>query len=117
MDSISIFLKNNNIRYIPLLSIGVDRFGFEKEEAQKVLNFLKDEVIPILGIDVYIKQNDKIQLSQTYDNWYSIRIENENFSDYANRTYMEALSFIKNYHSASGTPIFDICSFDLDSLD
>lgn len=107
------FVKENHISCIFLSIIGGDRYGFEKEEAQIILNYLKDEIIPIVGIDVYIRKDNELHLPLSYNNWYCERNDCESFSDYSHRSNIEAISFINNYNSANGIPIFDIYCFHL----
>jgi len=106
------FVSQNSIDYIPLDSLGITRGAFEKDAALIIISFLREEIIPVLGIDVYILKDNAVMFPKVYNNWYSIRLPNEPMGEYAERTCQEAKSFLRSYNSNEGLPVFDIYVYD-----
>ena len=106
------FVCRNSINYISLDSLGIDRDAVGKEAAISIISFLREEITPVLGIDVYILNNNVVKFPLVYNNWYSLRLPNESMSEYAQRTCQEAIFFLRGYESNEGLPIFDIYSYN-----
>ena len=87
-------IEQNNIeRYYSLESLGGYGFAFPKEEALKVVSALKENFYDILGGDVYILEEEGINL--TYENWTCDQEDDENPYDYLKRSSNMAIQFIR----------------------
>ena len=102
------------ISLLPL--VGIERNGFYRHDAIKLINFMLKEVVPIIGIDIYLLKNSNITFTDSYDNWYCDRIRNETFSQYTQRSCANAMRYINSYNSKGAIPIFDITAFDFNLL-
>ena len=112
MTDSEIVAKEIGLQYYSLDSVGIHSVAFDKENALKLLKYCRDEVIPIVGIDVYKLNSGNVDFSDDYDNWSCEMKSNENFCEYVKRSYKLALVYIcnSNYHDNS---LFDIVIFHL----
>ena len=76
---------------------GTDRRGFYQQEAIMLINKMMEEVIPVLGVDVYLMKNNTLTLTDGRDSWYCDRLNNEDFSHFAQRSCNGVINYIKNY--------------------
>lgn len=88
-------LKTYNLKAYSLSSLGIDGVAFEKEDAIKVVEYMRDECIPISGGDVFRVVDDSIEV--TYDNWNCDRNHQESMRDYLYRSCDKAIEYITNY--------------------
>ena len=100
-----------HLRQYPLFSIGVNNNAYNYEDTIKIISYAKENIIPIIGCDLYYYNNSKIIIPENYNGgWYCDRIKNENLKDYVYRSCIEAMSFIKRYTpNGNMIPLFDIC--------
>ena len=112
MTDSEIVAKEIGVQYQSLDSVGIHSVAFDKENALKLLKYCRNEVIPIVGIDVYKLNSGNVDLSDDYDNWSCEMKSNENYYEYVKRSYKLALVYIcnSNYHDNS---LFDIVIFHL----
>ena len=59
MTDSEIVAKEIGLQYYSLDSVGIHSVAFDKENALKLIKYCRDEVIPIVGIDVY-KLGDQV---------------------------------------------------------
>jgi len=82
---------------ISLESIGVNEVAWEYEMALSVVDFLKDNRMPILGGDVYKRIAGEVV--PTYDNWFVNRSE---CGYLMQRTFEKAKTYILDYAKNHG---------------
>lgn len=115
--SIQEIAKLYSIEGVSLLPIvGIDRNGYYRHDAIRLINFMLNNVVPIIGIDVFLLKNNILTFTDSYDNWYCDRIKNETFSQFTQRSCANAMRFINSYNSKGAIPIFDITAFDFNLL-
>ena len=78
-----------------LNSIGVSNWALGRSEAIGAIFKLHDCGIPILGGDVYVLTDGRIE--QTYDSWHCDRLADEPETDYVKRSVEKALDYIDRY--------------------
>ena len=94
---------------VPLISIGVSGKAYLRDDALKIITFARENIVPVLGGDVYYKSKIDNAIHLTYDNWYCNREELESLKEYADRSCDVAEHFIINYICKNGfDPIFRI---------
>lgn len=104
------YLITNNIHQYPLYSIGVNSNAYVFEDAIKIIGYARDNIVPILGCDVYFIKNNEIIIPEVFHGWYCDRKVYESLKDYVYRSCSEAMDFIESYiPNEKGTPLFDIC--------
>ena len=109
--------KMYSMQGVPLISIiGGERNGFYQQDAIKLVRFFLTEVIPIVGVDVYLLKKGILYLTEARDNWYCERLKNECLFLYTQRSCTSAIEFITNYIPKDAIPIFDIYPFDFSSI-
>lgn len=92
---------------IPLTSIGVNGEGYLRNDAINLVSLARQNIVPILGGDVYWKSESKDDIQMTYDNWCCDRNEYESLKDYVERSCDVAEHFIIDYTCKIGfVPIF-----------
>jgi hypothetical protein len=96
--------------------IGTVRNGFYRHDAIRLINIMLTEVVPVIGIDIFLLKNNIITFTDTYDNWYCDRIMNESFSKYTLRSCANAKRYIEDYNPKGAIPVFDITIFDFKFL-
>jgi hypothetical protein len=87
-----------------LEDLGIRNWALEQDQALEALNQLAREGIAVLGGDVYLMQEGKLQVS--YDNWYCERPLTEKEEDFVSRSIEVARTYIKNYRSPLDGPAF-----------
>lgn len=116
-NSIQEIAQLYSIEGVSLLPVvGSERNGYYRRDSLWLVNFMLKEVVPIIGIDVYLLKNNKITISDAYDYWYCDRIKNETFSQYTQRSCADAIRYIENFNSKGAIPVFDITAFDFNFL-
>ena len=55
---------------VPLISIGVSGKAYLRDDALKIITFARQNIVPVLGGDVYYKSKIDNAIHLTYDNWY-----------------------------------------------
>ena|SRR6266478_3141219 len=107
-------MKTSN-RYIELLNtngvslqtLGIRDIGLERSEALLAIEFLKEDSIPILGGDVYLRNGAAIEPS--YANWHCDPKPGESKEDYFTRSWLTAEDYIRKYpEPVNGKPLFGI---------
>lgn len=94
---------------VSLISIGVSGKAYLRGDAIKVISFARQNIVPVLGGDVYYKSRSDNDIHITYDNWYCNRDKFESLKDYVERSCDVAEHFIINYICKNGfDPIFRI---------
>ena len=94
---------------VPLAAIGVNGKAYLRNDAIKIVSYARQNIIPVLGGDVYYKSKYDHDIHITYDNWYCNREEFESLKDYVERSCDAAEHFIINYISKNGIdPLFYI---------
>lgn len=93
------FLPNNIYKNaVSLKNIGVNELAWNWIDALKVINYLCDNNVIILGGDVYKISNNT--LKRTCDNWfYNVNIMESNKFN-SNKSREVAISYINNYHDS-----------------
>lgn len=87
---------------VPLISIGVNGKAYLRDNALKIITFARENIVPVLGGDVYYKSRSDNDIHITYDNWYCNREELESLKEYADRSCDVAEHFITNYNCPKG---------------
>lgn len=105
-----------SINYYSLDELGVNSVAFEKREALQILENLKNEIIPIIGIDIYEMKEGIIDFSSNYDSWSCDRKEKESLSDFVKRSHKSAYEYVDNYNITDGFPLFDLVAFDIKQI-
>ncbi len=77
------------------INLGSSEYGLKPEDALKVIELLKTENVPILGGDVLVEQDGRLEY--TYVNWYLDILENQNKIEYAGQSYVKAQEAISPY--------------------
>ncbi|MED4718518.1 Imm40 family immunity protein [Bacillus badius] len=85
---------------ISLEELGIKEVAWKWEDAQAVIQFLKQNDLAILGGDVYrVEHNQK---EPTYDSWYIDRKSGMAWSDYVDECQKITMSYINNYYLKNG---------------
>lgn len=93
--------KMYSMQGVPLISIiGGERNGFYQQDAIKLVRFFLTEVIPIVGVDVYLLKKGILYLTEARDNWYCERLKNECLFLYTQRSCTSAIIIRKTIFSA-----------------
>ena len=108
--------NKHSINYCSLDELGVNSVAFEKREALHLLEYLKNEIIPIIGIDIYEMKEGIIDFSSNYDSWSCDRKENESLSDFVKRSHKSAYEYVDNYSITDGIPLFDLVVFNMKQM-
>ena len=95
---------------------GSDGNGFYQQDAIRLIKEVEAEVIPIIGVDVYLLRNNKPTLTEGRDSWYCDRLKNEDLSHFTHRSCTSAIEYIQRYISKEGIPLFDIIIFDTNRI-
>ena len=113
MTDSEIVAKGIGLQYYSLDSVGIHSVAFDKENALKLIKYCRDEVIPIVGIDVYKLNSGNVNFSDDCDNWSCEMKSNEIFYEYVKRSCKLALVYIcsSKYHNNS---LFDIVIFHME---
>lgn len=107
-------MKTSN-RYIELLkshgvspeALGIRDIALERSEALVAIECLKADSIPILGGDVYLRNDAAIEPS--YANWHCDARPGESKEDYFKRSWLIAEEYIRKYpEPVIGKPVFAI---------
>ena len=85
----------NKIEYTDLSPMGVNSVAFTKENALLIVKKIKQENIPILGGDVCLMSNGKIQYSN--DHWSYSKKDDETLRQYTERSYLATIDYLTKY--------------------
>ncbi|MGP1458318.1 MAG: Imm40 family immunity protein [Treponema sp.] len=77
------------------IAVNEYEIGFPLEHIFVVIKQYEALKIPILGGDVYIKENGIY--TPTYDNWHVDKVQNEQENAYLKRSIAHVTQYIKNY--------------------
>lgn len=88
---------------VDLTEWGTNATAYPKDEALRVLAFLKQQHIAVLGGDVLRVENGVP--TYTYENWTCDRNDNETEKEYVERSYNAACDYITRYPSKKHEPI------------
>jgi hypothetical protein len=92
-------------RGIQLRSLGIYETALERTDALAAIEFLRSDMIPILGGDVYLRRDAKIE--PAYANWHSDREDRESNEEYLTRSWASTEAYIRRYpEPPNGTPLF-----------
>jgi hypothetical protein len=80
---------------VSLDGLGVREVALSREDALHAIGFLENELIPILGGDVYFRHSSKIE--PAYANWYSDPAPGEVRSEFLGRSWKRAREYIKDF--------------------
>ena len=91
----------------PLTNIGIKEIALNKPSAIKAIEILSKTSIGILGGDVYIIVNGKIEI--TYDNWYCNEKTFNNYFEFLRESCAIAKAYIRRYKESDvGTVLFTL---------
>lgn len=74
---------------------GVNNVVFQRDIALQLIDVLFGLGYPILGGDIYLRHNDRFQLS--YDNWYCDRDNDETDDEYLLRSSLAAKAYLEDF--------------------
>ncbi|AJC48495.1 hypothetical protein IB642_05980 [Allofrancisella guangzhouensis] len=90
-------IKEMFAKGVQLENIGINEKAFSKESSLIILDLLNKFMIPILGGDVYIRDESCDVIIPTYDSWYYERAEGESCNSYIKKSVEKAKEYIVNY--------------------
>lgn len=79
---------------IPLDTIGINELGWRFQDIKDVIEFFADKDYAILGGDIYIEREGRIQ--STFDNWYLNR-DNREWHDFVMKSKQKSIDYLQNY--------------------
>ena len=82
-------------RGVVLDSLGLRDRALVRGDALQAIDLLEAAGIPVLGGDVYIAKQGKIE--SAYANWYTDQREGETISRFAARSFAESRSYISKF--------------------
>ena len=85
---------------ISLKNIGMNELAWYGKDAIKAIEYLSNNGTLILGGDVYIISEQKINL--TYDNWYYIPVETRTHQENIDAAKEKAVSYIQHFMYKNG---------------
>jgi hypothetical protein len=92
-------MNTNRVKYtlspIDLKPHGVNNILFDRIDALQVVDLLSGLGIPILGSDVYVKEDQGYNV--TYDNWFCDQESDESFKEFVLRSCLVTKAYIENY--------------------
>lgn len=91
-----------------LSDLGVYEFAFPLDQAIKMVNFLNQKNIAILGGDVYYRKGFEINPSD--ESWYCEKNNEETDYDFTQRSFYVAITYIESFltNENSGNILFTI---------
>lgn len=102
------YMMLKNLNPFSLDELGIDGVAYKKEEALLIVQHFLEEVIPILGGDVYYLIEGK-PCYTTYAGWSCDMVAGETFSDYVKRSCEEAKKYIESFPAeGKSIPLFNI---------
>ena len=78
-----------------LLAVGVNEIALSREDALYAIGILREIKRPILGGDVYFRQQG--QIKPAYANWYVNSDPTENRETHAHRSYEVTKAYIQEF--------------------
>lgn len=88
--------------------------AFDRGDAISIINYARNDILPVVGIDVYIQSNETIRQSETYDCFCCDIIENESYSHYVVRCFESSLKFLEKY--TDSMYLFDVVIGDMETV-
>lgn len=79
---------------------GVAEFALTLRDALNAVAVAKEEEIPILGGDVYLRRSGG-QIVPAYSNWHTDPLPGESPTDFARRSLEETESYLRRYPAPS----------------
>ncbi len=79
---------------------GLREVGLERSDALLAIELLRENMVPVLGGDVYFRQNSKITVA--YANWYCEPKVGEDVVDFSSRSCSKADEYIKQFPTQDG---------------
>ena len=90
---------------ISLQALGLGDVALGRAETLSAIQVLKVQSVAILGGDVYVERNGKIEVG--YANWHVDRDAGENSAEFAARSCLRAEQYVENFpHRAGEIPLF-----------
>lgn len=87
---------------ISLTTIGINEYAWEYKNIIDIISILRKRKIPILGGDVYIIKNGKI--NTTFDSWYYDNISDTGYED----SYKKTIDYINIFEAKEETYVYSI---------
>lgn len=72
----------------------VDTFAFPKEEAIKIINYLREDFFPVTGLTLWILDGEDFKIGCAW--WTCDEIENENLYSHLKRSCDTAIKYIED---------------------
>lgn len=76
--------KQYNINYTSLENYGIDSVAFTIDDALRMVDAMKKELMPILGGDIYVL--DGTELQPAYLNWHCERTDGQNMASFVHNS-------------------------------
>lgn len=96
-----------SLQYYSLDSIGIQSVAYDKSNATRLIEYCRNEVLPVIGIDIYRLNAGNVELPKLYDNWNCNKKCHESFCEFAKRSCTEAMDYICSKRFDDNT-LFDI---------
>jgi hypothetical protein len=80
---------------IPLSPLGLSEFAVLAKDAAAFIELLRQENLPVLGGDVYLKVQSTVEVG--YANWHVDKLPHESHRDFVNRSCDFALDYVRKY--------------------
>ncbi len=87
-------------RMVSLEAIGVSDPAWRLPDAILLLGALRGSAVAVLGGDVYMQGN--VRIEHAYANWYSERLSSETLDQFATRSQRKALEYLTEYAANNG---------------
>jgi hypothetical protein len=90
---------------VPMNRLGINEVGLTRGDTLHAIAQLQKDSIPILGGDVYFRQDSGIE--PAYANWYSDPIPGDEPAEFLARSWTMALRYVQDFPSREDVePIF-----------
>lgn len=80
---------------VPLNELGIHEVALRLDDALRAIRWLRESSVPVLGGDVYFDHQGNIE--PAYANWYVDRKGEESRKDFADRSCLQAESYIAGF--------------------
>lgn len=87
-------------RGFSLKRLGLVEIALRREDALRAIHTLRELKVSVLGGDVYLEHQGKIE--PTFDNWYVDRKESEPHEAFVMRSCVKAESYVVSFPECSG---------------
>ena len=85
---------------VSLESLGLTEIALERVDALCAIELLASANVPVLGGDVYIERQDRIEIG--FSNWYTDRQDGESRDVFASRSWDKSRTFISRFPEPPG---------------